>query len=294
MENVKPYLQLLRPANILTAISDVLAGLALSSTLNEAGVHYETNLLLLCMATIGLYGGGIVFNDVFDAMIDREERPERPIPSGKVSVRQATLFGSFFFTLGLLAAFMVNVSAGSIALFIVIAALFYNKWAKHQLLIGPLIMGLCRGANLLLGIAIIPPNLLAIGYIAVVPTLYIASITMISRGEVHGGKKSMAIIAAGIYAFVLAAIALFAYHHHFLVYTLFCLILLMALIYPPLLQVVRNSNAKNSGKAVKAGIIGLILLNAAWAMASGSFMLTGIIFLLLPLSFCTARFFAVT
>lgn len=294
MGKIKYYLRLLRPANILTAISDVLAGVALSTASSDAVGIGETDILWLCMATIGLYGGGIVFNDVFDAAIDRFERSERPIPSGKVSVRQAALFGSLFFVFGLLAACTVNVTAGMIAGFIVCAALLYNKWAKHHRLFGPLVMGLCRGANLLLGIAIVSHNLLVMGYIALVPIVYIAAITLISSGEVHGSRKSNTMIATGAYTLVIAAIGLFAYIHHSFAYTLSCLVVLVIVIYPPLFRAMLDTDAGNVGKAVKAGIIGLIVVNAAWAMASSAFVLTGIILLLLPLSICIARFFAVT
>ena len=49
--------------------------------------------------------------------------------------------------------------------------------------------GVCRGLNLLLGISIIPAALTQFWYLGLVPVVYIAAITMISRDEVHGGKK---------------------------------------------------------------------------------------------------------
>ena len=36
---------------------------------------------------------GIVLNDVFDAQIDAAERPQRPIPSGRVSLATARIAG---------------------------------------------------------------------------------------------------------------------------------------------------------------------------------------------------------
>ena len=72
-------LRLTRPANIVTAIADILAGVAISGFLRDG--HDYTPVLWLVLSTVGLYGGGVVFNDVFDAKLDAVERPERPIPS---------------------------------------------------------------------------------------------------------------------------------------------------------------------------------------------------------------------
>ncbi|MDX5436080.1 MAG: UbiA family prenyltransferase, partial [Pontibacter sp.] len=101
MTKVGAYLRLMRPANIVTAIADIMLGYAasgalLSLQLWENGFEAGNLYLLgwLALATIGLYGGGVVFNDVFDADLDRVERPERPIPSGVASVGGASLLGA--------------------------------------------------------------------------------------------------------------------------------------------------------------------------------------------------------
>src|SRR5690349_14326443 len=75
-----PYLQLMRPANVVTANADVLAGFAAAS-------GGWSKLPWLLAATCGLYAGGVVLNDVFDSALDQSERPERPIPSGRVTKR---------------------------------------------------------------------------------------------------------------------------------------------------------------------------------------------------------------
>jgi 4-hydroxybenzoate polyprenyltransferase len=82
-----PYLQMMRPANIVTAWADILVGCAIVGFVSTQGISVVIPnvipLVWLLLATTGLYGGGVVFNDVFDADLDRIERPERPIPSGR-------------------------------------------------------------------------------------------------------------------------------------------------------------------------------------------------------------------
>jgi 4-hydroxybenzoate polyprenyltransferase len=287
------FLRLTRPANIVTAIADILAGAAIAGY--GGGMAELPSVLLLILATIGLYGGGVVFNDVFDAALDRVERPERPIPSGLISASEGTLLGSSLLIVGVAAAFWLSpYPSGSIAFAIAIAALVYDKWGKHHSFLGPLNMGLCRGLNLLLGMSLVPDTLSHYGYLAVVPILYIAAITMISRGEVHGGKSKTILFAAFLYMVVIVSILYTSFVHGNSLYAVFFLIMLVALIYPPLIRAFREPVGKNIGRAVKAGVLALIVMNASWAAAVGAFPLALVIVLLLPVSILLARLFAVT
>lgn len=293
MKKLIGFLRLTRPANIVTAISDILGGTAIAWY--AGGEHELLSVFLLIVATIGLYGGGVVFNDFFDAALDRVERPERPIPSGLIAEKEAALLGTFLLIAGIAAASAVSVyPSGTIAFAIAIAALVYDKWSKHHRVAGPLNMGLCRGLNLLLGMSLVPFTVDQLGSLAVVPVLYIAAITLISQGEVHGGKSKTILIAALLY---LVVIALILYTSAVLgnsLYALGFLLILALLIFPPLLKAFRDPVGKNIGKAVKAGVIALIVMNAAWAATFGAFYLALVILLLLPVSIFLARLFAVT
>jgi 4-hydroxybenzoate polyprenyltransferase len=283
----------MRPANIVTAISDIFAGAVIAGY--ASGVSELSSLPYLIISTIGLYGGGVVFNDVFDADLDRVERPERPIPGGLISEKEGALLGASLLIVGVVAASGLSIyPSGAIALFIAIAALVYDKWGKHHSFFGPLNMGLCRGLNLLLGISVVPEALFQFGYLALVPILYIAAITMISRGEVHGGKSKTMLLAAFLYLIVLASILYAAIVHGYSLYTILFLAVFSFLIYPPLVQAFRDPIGKNIGKAVKAGVLALIVMNASWATAFGGLYPALAIILLLPASIFLARLFAVT
>lgn len=291
------YLRLMRPANILTAITDIMAGIAISGFLLP-GVYGDTQTILqfLCLvfATIGLYGGGVVFNDVFDAALDRVERPERPIPSGIISRTEAIVLGVYLLVLGVLAAFSVGELPGAIALAIAVAALVYNKWGKHNNLLGPLNMGLCRGLNLLLGMSVLPDALLKSGWMAVIPIIYIAAITMISRDEVHGGSKRPLMLAAFGYSLVIIAILVMATLNEKIIDVLPFIAIFIFLIYKPLIKAINDPAGPNIGKAVRGGIIGLIAMNAAWAAAFVSFPYALLVLCFLPVSILISKAFAVT
>lgn len=289
------YLRLVRPANLLTAVADILAGVAISGFMTSAYADYLDLLPVacLCLATIGLYGGGVVFNDVMDAALDRTERPERPIPSGSVSATQAVILGSYLLLVGILAAFAVGRAPGYIAISIAACALVYDKWGKHTTL-GPVNMGLCRGLNLLLGLSIIEPALLHYGWIGVVPVVYIAAVTAISRGEVHGGNVWILRITAFLYALVYGAIAALAAVNGRFWQAVPFIILFIIMINRPLIRAIQDPVAANIGKAVKGGILALIAMNAAWAAAFAGIPYALAVLLLLPLSLWLARAFAVT
>ena len=198
-----PVLQLMRPANIITAISDIIAGIAIAGFLAPGIWNQELviQVLLLIIATIGLYGGGIVFNDIFDLKQDELNRPERVIPSGRLSLKDAKIVGVSLFAIGLIAAFLVSERSGLIAVIIVVLTLTYDKYSKHYKFLGPLNMGLCRGANLILGMSInayLIPEYFIIG---IIPVIFVAAITLTAQKETKG-KNKLAIITAMILDFV--------------------------------------------------------------------------------------------
>ncbi|MGV3763602.1 UbiA-like protein EboC [Parapedobacter sp.] len=295
MANLKPYLQLMRPANIVTAISDVLAGTAIALLHVPQGSVLDGHVLAaLIIATIGLYGGGVVFNDVFDADLDARERPERPIPSGKVSIGGATKLAMALFFIGVAAASMVGVLPAVVAFSIVVMCLFYDKWAKHHPVAGPLAMGVCRGLNLALGMSYSVAALGQVWFIALVPVVYIAAVTTISRGEVHGGRRPPLYLSVLLYGVVVASIAAFGLYYQSSVLAVGMVLPFMAFVFPPLVKAIRTLQAGDVRKSVKHGVIGLIFMNAAWTAAAGMWGLTLATLLLFPLSIWLAKLFAVT
>ncbi|MEJ6483916.1 UbiA-like protein EboC [Nostoc punctiforme UO1] len=297
------YLELMRPANIVTAWADILLGFAASGSgiifvqlMNgEASFSILIPLAWLLLATTGLYGGGIVFNDVFDAELDAKERPNRAIPSGRVSRQNATLLGSILFAIGIIAAFQVSLLSAAIAIFITLSCLLYNSLAKHHPFFGPLNMGLCRGSNLLLGVSAVPEIIGERWYLALIPILYIAAITAISQGEVHGGKKITGVLALLLIAIVLTAVlALGLLGDYTAIAALPFAIFLAIRILPNFIKAAREPIAGNIRNAVKIGVLSLIVLDATVASGFAGLYYGLLVLSLLPISMKLAKVFAVT
>ncbi|WP_366932316.1 UbiA-like protein EboC [Nostoc sp. NMS8] len=297
------YLELMRPANIVTAWADILVGFAASGSgviftkLINGEVSFAVLIPLgwLLLATTGLYGGGIVFNDVFDAELDAKERPNRAIPSGRVSRQNATLLGSILFAIGIIAAFQVSQLSAAIAIFITLSCLLYNSLAKHHPFFGPLNMGLCRGSNLLLGVSAVPEIIGERWYLALIPVLYIAAITAISQGEVHGGKKVTGVLALLLIAIVLTAVlALGLLGEYTAIAALPFAVFLAIRILPNFIKAAREPIAENIRNAVKIGVLSLIVLDATVASGFAGLYYGLLVLILLPISMKLAQLFAVT
>lgn len=307
--SIKPYLQLMRPANIVTAIADILAGIAVSfyspfatvvgSILHDFWRSFLMTFALvdvfaLLIATIGLYGGGVVLNDYFDVDLDKVERPERPIPSGKVPKENALFLGVGLLLMGVIFAFKVSWLSGIIALTIALLAVFYDYKGKHIAWLAPLNMGLCRGGNLLLGASILSNNIYHYWWLAFIPIVYISAITLISRGEVHGSSKNTLLKGLGMYLIVIGALGglLYFSKHAYTVIPFFFLFVYFT--FPPLIKAIDQPEPANIRQAVKRGVISLILLDATLTVIFSNLWFALIVLALLPISKGLAKKFAVT
>ncbi|MFD2202619.1 UbiA-like protein EboC [Shivajiella indica] len=303
MSKIKAYLQLTRPANIVTAIADIWAGFAVTGgalvlITDEKNLIYSPvfqDLLWLTLATIGLYGGGVAFNDFFDAELDAKERPERPIPSGRVPKVNAGWMAFLLLVMGVLAALQVNWISGVIALAIALLAVLYDYWGKHQSIIGPINMGLCRAGNLILGISAFPVMLKSYWFLGFIPLVFVAAITMISRGEVHGKNKSALLGGFSFYVLIILALFVLGFvEEKKLLHTFPFLVLFTYMIFPPLIKAIRQQVPELIGKAVKAGVISLIILNASISSVFAGWQFGVLVLVLLPISIWMAKKFAVT
>src|ERR671923_2518876 len=83
---LRQYLLLVRAPNLFTVPSNILTGYF---AMTPVGLTDTGALLLLVVSSIFLYMSGIILNDYFDIEIDRKERPNRPLASGRIKKRIA-------------------------------------------------------------------------------------------------------------------------------------------------------------------------------------------------------------
>lgn len=259
---LRGYLTLLRPANVTTALADVLAGYAVS------GGGSPRDLIWLLASTAALYAGGVVLNDYFDRDLDRLERPERPIPSGLVPGGRAAALGGLLLAIGIVSAAQSSRPALLVALAIAVLVVLYDVWGKRHAAVAPVNMGLCRGLNLLLGAAAAPATLVDRWSLAIIPFVYIVGVTALSRGEVYGGTRRVATFALISLTAALTSLAIVVVRSGQVLAGVVWLALGWRVI-PAFLAARRTPDSVGIRSAVRRGVLSLVLVNAVIGTAYG-------------------------
>ncbi len=189
-----PYLQLLRLPTVFTAMADIVLGRML---LNDRTLEPYPEFLIVLAASCALYLSGMVFNDVFDVAQDSLERPSRPIPSGRVTRRNAAMLGSALMFAGVGTAATFNGPTMIVAMALGAMILAYDGYLKRTPL-GPIAMGSCRFLNVMLGGAVSAeslPQLFAMPQLIVAIGLgvYIVGVTWFARTEAKASERNQLI-----------------------------------------------------------------------------------------------------
>lgn len=181
-KNVSAWLRFFRVVNLPTVPGDVLAGgaaaLAGAAAWSGGGLG---GIAWAAAASVFWYLFGLADNDIVGASTDRD----RPVPSGEISLRAARLARGLCWggvlAVGAACPLPPRWWMASMALFIAIVV--YNR-TKH-----PLLMGLCRGLNVVCGaMAAVEGGFCVRQWtyvlaVAGVWMVYIAAVTKYSEGE---------------------------------------------------------------------------------------------------------------
>lgn len=262
--------RLVRLPNLFTAPPDVVLGAAIA--VGVRGSVPALSVVGLSVASMLLYASGTTLNDYFDAQIDGEERPERPIPSGAIARSQALLLGSSLLLSGIAVASLAGgARAGVVSTVLALLVVGYDGILKGSVP-GNLAMGGARGTNVLLGttVALSPTEVPAdVVSIPVLVALYVAAVTYMADGETDvGGRGGVAVAVVGA---VLAAIGVAG----MLITTATpplgilasgaFLVAFLVWIGRPLSVAFTDPSPETIGPAVGACVLGLVPLNAAFA-----------------------------
>jgi 4-hydroxybenzoate polyprenyltransferase len=92
LKSLKAYLDLCRVSNLPTVWTNVLAAFIISTT-RFSWLDFSTLALSMSL----FYSGGMSLNDICDITPDRAKKPLRPLPSGRISMRNSALFTGVLF-----------------------------------------------------------------------------------------------------------------------------------------------------------------------------------------------------
>lgn len=196
------WLQLLRVSALFTVPGDALAGAAATGSRPGRGTF------LAAGSSLCLYEAGMALNDWADREEDAVERPERPLPSGRLAPPTVLAAAGGLTVAGLGLAAAAGRRAGPALP--VASALAATVWAydlrlKHTRA-GPAAMAAARGLDLLLGAAATargPGVRRALGPAGLL-SVHTLAVTGVSREETQGGSATAPLLALGAVAGVAA------------------------------------------------------------------------------------------
>ena len=244
-----------------------------------------SNLILGILTYFFIAASGMVINDYYDVEIDKINRPERPIPRGSITLKQAKILWIVCILIGMTLAILNSFLLGIGFINIILAAFFafigwlYAAWGKKSGFIGNIIVSISFSIGLIYGAvlnnSIIPPY---IYFFFVTAFLLLLSREVIKgcediEGDKNEGVKTLAIRIgikkATIFSIVFAILAIIFFilplftpirnHLLFLISMAFGLIVVM---YAVILMLKRNlikENFKRISLFLKIGaFLGLI------------------------------------
>lgn len=258
------YLELIRAPAMLTVLGDSLVGSS------AAGHGFTLRRLALPLASACLYSAGMALNDYADRKLDAQERPERPIPSGRITPSQALVAASSLTVAGLaLAAGAGGRSTFRLALPLAGCIWIYDLVAKPHAIAGPLFMGACRSIDVLMGAgtdrataAIVPAAVLG---------AHTVGVTVLARGEVNGTTRAIASGVAGSTALLCSAISWWSTRQEPRRYeAFFASAFFLSRCLPAQLRTAHTPSATNALEATRSGIRAMVPLQAALSLRHGN------------------------
>lgn len=137
---IKAYLELVRPHNVVASLVGVLVGYVAVTKEINAGI------LIPLIPVAMVSAAGYVINDYFDFKSDLVNKPWRPIPSGRVSLKESLYLSLALYIMGVTISIYLGIIMFFFTLGNALLIYFYSKSLKETGLLGNIVVSL-GGAN---------------------------------------------------------------------------------------------------------------------------------------------------
>ncbi len=196
---MNPYIEIVRPGNALMSAIVVVLVAIIDKT-------FSLPIILAMLAVFFETAAGNVINDYFDYQIDLINKPERPIPSGRISLNGARNYAYLLFLIGTLCGFLISLLTSNWIPFIIVlladvVLYLYAYKLKSTPLIGNLAVGFMTGfAFIFAGFSLNNPDIIVtsiyLGFFAFVMTTARELVKDIEdmEGDKAEGAKTLPII----------------------------------------------------------------------------------------------------
>ena len=185
-EKIIAAFKIIRPINAIIAFVSVIVAAFICSPEEIAWF----SVLLASFAAAFTLSAGNIINDIYDLGIDKVNRPERPLPSGKISKNSALILYFLLIAASLILSWFINLYAFIIVIIATILLVLYSKFLKRVLFIGNILVALLTGLVFIFGgVAVRNPSA------AIIPALFAFLINFIREvvkdmQDVDGDKNA--------------------------------------------------------------------------------------------------------
>ena len=279
---MNPYIEILRPGNALMGAISIILIAIIDKTISIP-------IVLAMIAVFFETAAGNVINDYFDYNIDLVNKPERPIPSGRISLKNGRNYAYILFLAGTICGFLISYLTGNwipfaIVLIADVVLYLYAYKLKATPLIGNLAVGFMTGFGFVFGgFTINNPNIVMtsifLGFFAFVMTTareIIKDIEDVEGDKKDGartlpiliGKKTPAILATVLIIIDCALCPLLYIYHIFgVLYLVVIAIAVIIFIYSAIL-IMKSQEESIAHKSSKLLKIGMLIAFLSFALGS--------------------------
>ncbi len=268
------YLEIIRPGNAIMAVMAVLLIAIISGI-------FTFKVLFGCIVVFIVTGAGNSINDYFDYKIDAINKPERPIPSGRISLNKAGFYSLALLSIGTILAFIIGLLPGFIALLTSFLMVYYAYRLKKKLLIGNIVISFLTGLTFVFGGVIVGEILTSIflGFFPFLTTIareIIKDMEDVEGDRMEGAKTLPIMRGMGISSIVAAFFLILAslaspilYYLGILTVFYIPLLIIAVLIFLyNALSIVKDQSIKNARNVSNKLKIGMVIILIAYGLGS--------------------------
>jgi len=271
---MNPYLEILRPGNAIMAVIAIFLMAVISG-------KFTLEVLMAAVVVFVVTGAGNSINDYFDHKIDAINKPERPIPSGRISLKTALIYSISLFALGIILAFLTNLLLGIIALLSSILMVYYARDLKTKCLIGNLSISFLTGLCFVFGGIAVNEIVVSIylGFFAFLMTMareIVKDMEDVEGDKLEGaatlpilhGMRISSILAAIFMILASVGSPLLYFMGIFSIFYLPVLCLAIVIFLYCAMSILKDQSSENAGKVSKRIKLGMAITFVAFAVGS--------------------------
>ena len=279
---MNPYIEIIRPGNVLMALLSIIL-------LAIIDLQFTIPVVLAIIVVFFAISAGNVINDYFDYEIDCVNRPNRVLPSGRISRNGGRNYAYLLFA-GAIIVQMINylITKNLITLIIVIFALIvlylYAKIFKSTPLIGNFIVGFITGLSFIYGgYTLNNPHIITVGYylgffacLMTIAREITKDIEDMEGDKIEGartfpilyGEKPSAIITAILIVITCALCPILYINNIFSIYYLIIIIISVIIFLYSAILILKSQTPENCHKVSKYLKIGMLIAFVAFVVCS--------------------------